>query len=169
MGWLHPHPRKRGDILSRLDLVSPAFRADASIGKVKSTTTSLPAMLWPIYGREKSAETLATSPLLSCSGGLYRRGPAGRVQCSFCRELAHEEPSFCRELAHEEPTREKSVEFLGMACSLLFLSPFHFRRGRSPTAAQFASWPAVRPKLPRPVSSLGRPDSNTAARFAAFS
>jgi hypothetical protein len=48
-------------------------------------------------------------------------------------------------------------------------SPFHFRRGRSPTAAQFASWPAVRPKLLRPFSSLGRPDSNTAALSAAFS
>jgi hypothetical protein len=67
-----------------------------------------------------------------CSGGLYRRGPAGRVQCSFCRELAHEEPSFCGELAHEEPTREKGVDFLGMACSLLFFVFIFMKMKNSP-------------------------------------
>merc|ERR1712159_606203 len=92
----------------------------------------------------------------------------GRVQCSFCRELEHEEPSFCRKLAHEEPMREKGVDFSAMACSLVLFLPF-FSRSRSPTAAQFASWPAVRPKLPSPFSSLGRPDSNIAALSAAFS
>jgi hypothetical protein len=54
------------------------------------------------------------------------------VQCSFCRELAHEEPSFCRELAHEEPTREKGVDFLGMARSLLFFVFIFMKMKNSP-------------------------------------
>jgi len=73
VGWLHPHPRKRGDILSRLDLVSPAFRADASIGKVKSTTTSLPAMLWPIYGREKIRRDACNEPAAELFRGLVQK------------------------------------------------------------------------------------------------
>merc|ERR1712134_140647 len=93
--------------------------------QVKSTTTPLPAMLWPICGREKIRrdacnESAAELALEACT---YEDRQV-RVQCSFCRELEHEEPSFCRKLAHEEPMGEKSVDFSAMACRKISFLPF---------------------------------------------
>merc|ERR1712182_125424 len=102
----------------------------------KSTTASLPAMLWPICGREKIRrdacnESAAELVPEACTD----EDRQGRVQCSFCRELEHEEPSFCRKLAHEGERRR----FFWYSMQFSFISPFLFRGGRSPTAAQFAS------------------------------
>jgi len=88
-GWPHPHPRKRGEILSRLDLVSPAFRADASIGKSSRPQHLCRLCCGRFVAGRKSAETRARSPLLSLILRLVQtRTGTGRVQCSFCRDLA---------------------------------------------------------------------------------
>lgn len=83
------------------------------------------------------------------SAGLCRRGPTERVQCSSCRESAH-----------EEPLREKGVDFLGMACSSIsFLPPF----SKGPLSAGCAEQPRLVPSCQVPSISLGLQGSDTAA------
>jgi len=89
MGGLAPARESVRKFSPRLDLVSPAFRADASIGKSSRPQHLCRLCCGRFVAGRKSAETRARSPLLSLILRLVQtRTGTGRVQCSFCRDLA---------------------------------------------------------------------------------
>jgi hypothetical protein len=89
-----------------------------------------------------------------CSAGLCRWGQAGRVQCSSCCKMVHEEP------------RGGGASFFGWhAIDLCCVLPlcFLFKGFLDPLAAQVFPTPACSAKVATPPSIARIPGSDTAA------
>ena len=104
------------------------FGVDASIGKSSRPKHRCRRCCGRFVAGRKSADACNESAAELVPEACTDEDRQGRVQCSFCRELEHEEPSFCRKLAHEEPMGEKSVDFSAMACRKISFLPF-FSKG----------------------------------------
>merc|ERR1712118_396312 len=87
------------------------FGLDASIGKSSRPKHRCRRCCGRFVAGRKSADACNESAAELVPEACTDEDRQGRGQCSFCRELEHEEPSF----AVNWPMREKGVDFSGIA------------------------------------------------------